>query len=223
MKVFVGYDPREDIAYRVCRHSLLRHTKQAISVHPLRQDLLRELGLYTRPPDIGAATAFSLTRFLTPYLAADDGLSVFVDCDFLFTVPLTDVLGALAPGCAVHVVPHQYAPRRSTKMDGRAQTAYPRKNWSSFIVFDGAHPKVKALTPAVVNSATPAHLHRFGWLEDRDIGRLDVTWNFLVGEYDPVDPAPAAIHYTNGGPWFAGCEDVDYADLWREEARRLEP
>jgi hypothetical protein len=217
VKVFVGYDAREDAAYRVCRNSILRHTGAAVTVHPLRQDVLRELGLYTRPADTGAATAFSLTRFLTPYLAASEGPSVFVDCDFLFTVPLTDVLAQVDPRKAVHVVKHDYAPRQALKMDGRTQTAYPRKNWSSFMVFNGAHPAVKALTPKVVNTATPAFLHRFHWLDDGDIGALDTTWNFLVGEYEPPAALPAAIHFTNGGPWFDSCRDVDFADLWHEE------
>jgi hypothetical protein len=36
----------------------------------------------------GAATEFSLTRFLTPYLADSDGWVLFVDCDFLFTTDI---------------------------------------------------------------------------------------------------------------------------------------
>lgn len=223
IKVFVGYDAREDAAYRVCHRSLLRQKSGALSIHPLRQDVLRELGLYQRAPDVGAATAFSLTRFLTPYLAAVDGYSVFVDCDFLFTAPLHNVLDALEPGKAVHVVKHDYQPRKSVKMDGRVQAAYPRKNWSSFIVFDGRHPKVKALTPHVVNTESPAFLHRFSWLDDQDIGSLDITWNFLVGEYDAPATPPAAIHYTNGGPWFDNCRDVDFADLWLAEHAALSP
>lgn len=190
-------------------------------MHPLKQDVVRELGLYTRSADIGAATAFSLTRFLTPYLAASDDYSVFVDCDFLFTVPVETVLDTLEPGKAVHVVKHDYVPRQAMKMDGRTQAKYPRKNWSSFMVFDGRHPKVKALTPEIVNTATPAFLHRFQWLDDEDIGELSRTWNFLVGEYTPPATLPAAIHYTNGGPWFESCEAVDYADLWTAEAKAL--
>ena len=72
-KLFVGYDSREDIAWQVCRHSILRHSAADLSVIPLRQETLRELGLYTRPLDATASTEFSLTRFLTPYLAAQSG------------------------------------------------------------------------------------------------------------------------------------------------------
>jgi hypothetical protein len=121
----------------------------------------------------------------------------------------------------VHVVQHAYTPRQRVKMDGRPQAAYPRKNWSSLMLFDAAHPALRALTPGVVNTAAPAFLHRFGWIDDALIGALPAEWNFLVGEYPPPDRPPAAIHYTNGGPWFPDCADVDYADLWLAEQARL--
>ncbi len=217
MKVYVGYDSREDIAWQVCRHSLLRHADPSLPVYPLRQTTLRELGLYTRPIDAKASTEFSITRFLTPFLAAYDGWSVFTDCDFLFTADIRKLAAALDPAKAIHVVQHDYTPALAVKMDGKAQHVYPRKNWSSFIAFNGAHPAVKALTPAVVNSAEPAYLHRFTWADDKDIGTLDLGWNFLVGEYPKPKAAPNAIHYTNGGPWFENHVNVDYGDLWIAE------
>jgi hypothetical protein len=116
------------------------------------------------------------------------------------------------------VVQHEYEPSHDIKMDGKKQTRYPRKNWSSFIVFNCAHPDVRALTPEVVNSATPAYLHRFEWIPDESqIGALDLDWNFLEGEYVKPEQTPRVIHYTNGGPWFDEWQEVDYADLWRDE------
>lgn len=217
LKIFVGYDSREDIAWQVCRHSILRHASSPVEIYPLKQTALRDLGLYVRSAD-AATTEFSLTRFLTPYLAAYDGWSVFVDCDFLFTRDIYDVLGKAAPGKAVHVVQHDYTPSLAVKMDGQQQTSYPRKNWSSFILFNGAHPDVRALTPHVVNSQSPAFLHRFNWVaDDAHIGSLPLEWNFLAGEYPAPGKLPAAIHYTNGGPWFDNCQDVDFAGLWTAE------
>jgi hypothetical protein len=166
LKVYVGYDTREDIAWQVSRHSLTRHASDGLEVYALRQDSVRDLGLYTRPVDKGAATEFSLTRFLTPYLAAHEGWSLFVDCDFLFTGDLVSLVAGLDPTKAIYVVQHDYVPRLTDKMDGQVQTTYPRKNWSSFILFNGAHPAVKALTPSVVNEQSPAYLHRFSWVED---------------------------------------------------------
>lgn len=222
LRVWIGWDPREDAAYQVCRASILRHAATPPAIHPLRQAALREAGLYTRPADPGAATEFSLTRFLVPWLAGHRGLALFVDCDFLFTADIAGLVAAAEPGRAVHVVQHDYVPRQAVKMDGRPQAAYPRKNWSSLMLFDAAHPKVRALTPDVVNAASPAHLHRFGWLDDADIGALPQAWNHLVGEYPRPAAVPAGIHFTNGGPWFPGCADVDYADLWLAERDRLE-
>lgn len=218
LKVFVGYDSREDIAWQVCRHSLLRHAGEGVTVFPLRQPALRELGLYTRPHDINSSTEFSLTRFLTPYLAAQSGWVVFCDCDFLYTGDIRGVLQGLDPSKALYCVQHEYTPAQSIKMDGQIQTAYPRKNWSSFMVFNGGHPDVRALTPAVVNSAAPSYLHRFGWIADPEsIGALPLQWNFLEGEYPRPAKTPTVIHYTNGGPWFEEWMDCDYADLWLRE------
>ena len=217
MKIYVGYDSREDIAWQVCRHSLLRHAGAGLEVHPLRQSTLRELGLYGRAIDAKASTEFSITRFLTPYLAAYEGWSVFTDCDFLFTADIRKLERELDPSKAIHVVQHDYTPALAVKMDGKAQHVYPRKNWSSFVAFNGAHKAVKALTPAIVNSAEPAFLHRFTWVDEAAVGNLQLGWNFLVGEYPKPAQPPAAIHYTNGGPWFENHSDADYSDLWLAE------
>jgi lipopolysaccharide biosynthesis glycosyltransferase len=217
-KVLVGYDSREDIAWQVCRHSLVRHSDSNLSVIPLRQPVLRELGLYTRPEDVGASTEFSLTRFLTPHLAVQGGWVIFCDCDLLFTTDVQTVFEDLDPSKALYCVQHEYTPHFHVKMDGKKQAVYPRKNWSSFMIFNCDHPDVKALTPAVVNSATPAFLHRFEWIrEESSIGALDLDWNFLEGEYAKPETTPRVIHYTNGGPWFEEWQQCDYADLWINE------
>jgi hypothetical protein len=217
-KIFIGYDSREDIAWQVARHSVLRHAEQDLVVIPLRQQVLRELGLYTRPFDANSSTEFSLTRFLTPYISAEDGWVVFSDCDFLFTSDIREVFTDLDSEKAVYCVQHDYTPAHSIKMDGKLQTTYPRKNWSSFMIFNCSHPDVRALTPEVVNSASPAFLHRFEWVKDpAAIGALDLDWNFLEGEYPKPDHTPRVIHYTNGGPWFEEWQNCDFADLWLRE------
>lgn len=221
LRIFVGYDSREDIAWQVCRASILRHSAPDLEIRPLKLTTLRTAGLYYRHDD-RATTEFSLTRFLTPHLsAAQNGWSIFVDCDFLFTTDIRNVLSHVSQDNAVHVVQHDYVPTAATKMDGQVQTTYPRKNWSSFMVFNNGHPDVRALTPAMVNSAPPSHLHRLEWVADQDqIGALPVAWNFLVGEYARPARLPFGIHYTNGGPWFEACQGVDFAAEWRAERDR---
>ena len=106
LKIYVGYDSREDIAFEVCRASLYRQSKAHLDVYPLKQKALRELGLYTRPYDGTSTTEFSLTRFLTPYISASDDWTVFVDCDFLFTADIARMVATLDRTKAVHVVQH---------------------------------------------------------------------------------------------------------------------
>ena len=223
LKVFVGWDPREDIAWEVCRHSILSRTDpDQVSVTPLVQSNLRERGLYRRPVDTKAATEFSLTRFLTPTLAGEKGNAIFVDCDFLFLTDIREVLREVDPSKAISVVKHDYRPTETVKMDGCLQHLYPRKNWSSFIVFNCEHPGVRALTPEIVNTAEPAFLHRFMWLADSEIGSLDRGWNYLEGWYPEVLDGVNAIHYTRGGPWFENMSDCGFSELWRSELSNLE-
>jgi hypothetical protein len=115
---------------------------------------------------------------------------------------------------SVLVCPHDYVPKTETKMQGQRQSVYPRKNWSSLMVFNNA--KCRALTRDYVNTATGAELHQFMWLPTEQIGHLPLTWNHLVGEYAPNEHAEM-LHFTLGGPWFKGYENCDHADLWRRE------
>lgn len=221
LKVYVGWDPREDIAWEVCRFSILTRTDpNQVEIYPLVQSELREAGLYKRPVDALAATEFSLTRFLTPHLAGHDGYALFVDCDFLFLTDIRAVLGEVDKSKAVAVVKHDYNPTEIRKMDGCLQHPYPRKNWSSFMLFNCSHPAVRALTPDVVNSAEPSYLHRLQWLNDSEIGALDKGWNYLEGWYEPVYDNIKAIHYTLGGPWFEQRKRCDFSDIWLSERDR---
>lgn len=223
LQVFVGWDPREDIAWEVCRRSILARTDPSeVSVTPLIQSELRQSGLYWREPDLKAATEFSLTRFLSPHLAGKTGYAIFVDCDFLFLTDIREVLSEIDPSKAVSVVQHDYTPKPGLKMDGCVQYPYPRKNWSSFIVFNCDHPSVRKLTPKVVNESEPAYLHRFQWLDDPEIGNLDIGWNYLEGWYPAKYDGLMAVHYTLGGPWFEHKKECDFAALWLSEESQLQ-
>ena len=103
-------------------------------------------------------------------------------------------------------------------MDGQKQTIYPRKNWSSFILYNCSHPSTKKLTVDTVNNETGAYLHQFKWCKDEEIGSLDERWNFLEGWTSSHNKSnPYAVHYTRGGPWFSEWQDVEYADEWIKE------
>jgi hypothetical protein len=204
---------------------LRRTDPSQVEVYPLVQSELREQGIYSRPIDTRAATEFSLTRFLTPSVARQNGFSgyaIFVDCDFLFLTDIRDVLNEVDPTKAVSVVKHDYRPTEILKMDGCVQHLYPRKNWSSFIVFNCAHPGVKALTPDACNTAEPSYLHRFSWLNDYEIGEVDKGWNYLEGWYAPEYEKLKAIHFTLGGPWFENKLNCDFSKIWLHERNNFD-
>lgn len=216
LKVFIGYDSREPIAYHVLAHSIVSRASSPVAIIPLVQSQLRAQGLYTRERNSMEATEFSMTRFLVPYLSGYQGVSIFMDCDMLCLTNLSKLPHPL--GKSVSVCKHDYTPKGGTKMEGQAQTSYPRKNWSSFMVFN--NEGCRALTPGYVNSATGLQLHRFQWLEDPQIGSLPLEYNWLLGEY-PINPEAKVLHYTLGGPWFDAYHACDGADEWRSERDRL--
>ena len=216
--IYVGWDSREDIAYQVCEHSILRRTRSDIRVQPLKQSVLREQGLYTRDVDRLASTEFTFTRFLVPHLNSYTGWAVFCDSDMVFLMDANELFRNLDDTKAVYCVQHDYNPPEGIKMDGQAQLPYPRKNWSSMMIFNCSHSACRRLDLSTVNSATGAYLHRFEWCTDAEIGTLDCAYNWLVGHYsEPEDGTPKLIHYTEGGPWFENYRDCEYHEDWKSE------
>lgn len=221
MKVYVGYDTREDIAYQVCEHSIKRRNGKT-EVQALKQSDLRAQGLYTREIDKLSSTEFTFTRFLIPHLQNYEGWAVFCDCDFVWKISPSELEQFCDDSKAVVCVQHDYTPEEGTKMDGQAQLLYPRKNWSSMVLWNCGHPKNKYLTPEIVNTQTGKHLHRFSWLDDDDIGELPYEYNWLVGWYTETETRkPKILHYTEGGPWFENYRECDYADVWKKELINL--
>ena len=218
LNVYIGFDPKETVAYHVLAHSILRRSSIPVSIAPLMQSQLK--GVYTRGRGPTESTEFSLTRFLVPSLSGYAGWSLFMDCDMLCR---TDIAGLLdyTDRCAdkaVLVCRHDYTPKTDRKFLGQVQTKYPRKNWSSLMLFNNA--RCRALTPEYVNSASGLDLHRFNWTDDAQIGELPLEWNWLVGEY-AKSPAAKILHFTLGGPYFDDYRECDYADEWRNESRLM--
>jgi len=211
LQVFIGYDEREAIAFDVLKYSILRRSSIDLNVRPL---ITSEIPGYTRPRHPNQSTEFAFTRFMVPYLSGYEGVSIFMDCDMLMQADIKDLLLDVPERCAVAVCQHDYTPSTSVKMDGQPQTAYPRKNWSSLMVFQ--NDLCRSLTPYYVNRASAADLHRLAWMPDSMIGHLPLDWNWLCGEYRPK-PNAKCFHWTLGGPWMLNYEDADHAELWREE------
>jgi lipopolysaccharide biosynthesis glycosyltransferase len=217
IKVFIGYDPREAVAYSVLAHSIHARASEPVAIAPL---MLSELkGILTRERHPLQSTDFSFSRFLTPYLSDYAGWSLFMDCDMLVRDDIARLYALRDERHAVMVVKHEHVPKETTKFLDQPQTPYQKKNWSSVMLFNNA--KCRALTPEYVNAASGLELHQFKWLaNDELIGEIPARWNHLVG-YNPPRPDAALVHYTLGGPYFEEYRDCEYAQEWRRERQDM--
>ncbi len=213
IRVFIGYDPREAVAFSVLAYSIQARVSEPVSITPLMLSQLK--GVLTRERHPLQSTDFSFSRFLTPYLSDYSGWSVFMDCDMLVLDDLARLWKLRDERYAVMVVKHDHVPKESVKFLGEPQTRYEKKNWSSVMLFNNA--KCRALTPEYVNMASGLELHQFKWLESDDlIGALPDKWNHLVG-YNPPRRDASLVHYTQGGPYFPDYKDCEYAEEWRAD------
>jgi lipopolysaccharide biosynthesis glycosyltransferase len=223
LKIYVGWDSREDIAYTACNQSIIDTASVDVDIIPLKQKTLRNDELYWREKDKLASTEFTFTRFLVPELQEFKGWALFIDCDFIALEDVKKLFDQKDDKYAVMCAQHDYTPKEGTKMDGKEQHQYPRKNWSSMMLINCGHPSNKKLTKELVNNedVTGAYLHRFSWLDDKEIGQLSHEWNWLVGWYkEPEDGKPKFLHYTEGGPWFPEYYDCEYASEYYKNERK---
>lgn len=234
LPVWIGFDQREAEAADVCAMSIKRRASKAVHIRMLDERTLRYIGLFDRTWHAEGAqkiddrdgrpfsTSFTFTRFMVPALQCYEGWALYCDGDFLFTADLAGLFALADPKYAVQVVKHEHVPSEREKMDGQRQTIYPRKNWSSAILWNCAHPSNKFLTVHAVNHEPGQWLHGFGWLRDDEIGTLPETWNWLAGVNEPMDEIPCAVHFTLGVPNMPGYEKSPLAQLWFNEraARR---
>lgn len=228
LKIFLGYDPAEHIAYDVARHSILSLTQTQARVVPMELDSLGSL--LTRPIErkdgklwcpisqAPMSTEFAISRFAVPFLQRK-GWALYADCDVVCLRDIEELFVLADPKYAVMVVKHQYEPSETVKMVDKVQTAYSRKNWSSVVLWNCDHPSNQKLTTQLLNEAPGRDLHRFCWLEDEEIGELPMMWNWLLGA--PGYPWPAnpvgLLHYTSGGPWIKDWPGGPADDTWLAE------
>lgn len=217
LTVAIGFDYREAISFYVLAHSIIRRASRPVSIVPIALTNLHHI--YKRPRSPMQSTDFTYSRFLTPYLAGDGAKSVFLDSDMLCLADIFDLVDNCDMYADVSCVKHDYTPCTQDKFLGAKQTAYPCKNWSSLMVFNGHRSAVRRLTPDYVNNASPMDLHQFKWADS--VSSLDPAWNHLVGEYAP-NPNAKLIHFTLGGPYFKGYENCEFADAWFDELRDMQ-
>ena len=210
--VFVGYDPREAIAYHVCANSIIRHASQPVSIIPLALNLFRD---YTETHTDGS-NQFIYSRFLVPHLMNYTGHAIFIDGDMIVRGDIAELWNLRNAAQDAQVVKHDYQTRMSEKYLGAKNENYPRKNWSSVILWNCNSFPNRKLTPEFVQRATGAELHRFSWIEDDRIGALPPEWNWLPDEYSPNTDAKL-LHYTLGTPCFHEFATTPQGGEWHQE------
>lgn len=210
--VFVGYDPREAIAFHTCVNSIIRHATQPVAIMPLALNLFRD---YTETHDDNSNT-FVYTRFLVPYLMGFKGWAIFIDGDMIVRDDIANLWNLRETAMDVMVVKHDYKTRMTKKYLGSPNEDYPRKNWSSVILWNCSSWPNRRLTPEFVQQATGAQLHRFSWITDDRIGALPPEWNWLPDELG-ANPAAKLLHYTLGAPCFHEFADTPQSEEWHRE------
>ena len=212
ISIYIGYDSRESVAYHVCSNSIIRHGTVPVSINPLSLKLLQNYEeLHT-----DGSNQFIYSRFLVPYLQNYSGWAIFIDGDMILRDDIKQLYEMRDESKAVQVVQHDYKTRMKVKYLGAKNEDYPRKNWSSVILWNCGHERNKILTPEFVQTATGAQLHRFSWLADDLIGSLPKEWNWLPDEFGTNDNAKL-LHWTLGTPCFNEFAGANQAEEWHAE------
>lgn len=222
LDVFIGYDPREAVAYHVCSNSIIRNSSKPVAIHPLA---LKNLADYKERhhPDTGLTTypptnQFIFSRFLVPSLMGYKGWAVFMDGDQVVTDDITKLFELADPYKAVQVVKHDYKTKEPLKYLNQKNGDYPRKNWSSVILWNCGHFANRTLTTEKVAESSGQYLHRFEWLSDDQIGELPMEWGWLPDEYGPKEDAKL-LHWTCGTPCFLEekYSKAPQSEIWHRE------
>lgn len=218
-KIFIGYDPREKIAFHVLSQSIIENSSIPVSITPIYLKNLRKF--YSRKKRIKDSTEFSISRFLAPYLSNYEGYSLFVDCDFIIREDVAKLLKIAKSNSkkVLWCVKHNYVPKNKIKFLNEKQLLYSKKNWSSFVVYNNR--KCKILTPRFIEKANGLYLHQFKWTKDSLIGALPRQWNVLVGE-QKIPKDFKSLHFTVGGPYFKKYKKSSGSNFWFKYKKIME-
>ena len=209
LKIFIGYDPKEAVVYHTCVQSIIENTKMPVSITPLH---LGMFNCYNEKHNDGS-NAFIYSRFLVPYLSNFSGKSLFIDGDMIVNTDVSKLFQLFNKKFALQVVKHDYKTKYPIKYLGNKNEDYPKKNWSSVILFNCEHEKNSLLTPKFIERSSGSYLHRFRWLDENDVGEIPKEWNHLVLEYEEK-PKANILHYTVGAPCFEEFNQGIEADIW---------
>ncbi len=134
LRIFIGIDPRQPIAYHVLVSSIQRRSSKPVAITPLLIDQL--------PIKRQGLTQFTFSRYLVPWLCNYEGQALFIDSDMILLDDIAKLFDA-ATGAAVDVV----------QFVGKFQFERP-----SVMLFDCA--QCKDLTPQLIENECPQD---FSW------------------------------------------------------------
>ena len=197
IRVFIGADERQPIAYNVAQHSIFQHTTVPVSV--------TKLCIETLPVKRRGLTSFTYTRYLVPWLCNYEGHALFMDADTLARADLSNLPWNATE--AVSVVPHTTVMKRGEQVN----VTFER---NAVMLFNCA--ACKNLTPEYIEKGSPNKITEWA----QSIGSLDKEWNHLVG-YDKPNPDAKIAHFTMGIPCFPETEGDEFADEWKEAHRSM--
>ena len=217
IRIITGFDQREAVAFHTFYQSIISNSSTPVQITPLAINTLREY----RETHSDGSNAFTYSRFLTPYLCNYEGWAIFADGDMVCQADITELWNLRDDSKAVQVVQHDYETKQTIKYFDQPNANYPRKNWSSVILWNCAHLAHRLLTPAFVAGSTGAFLHRFSWLQDEQIGSLPKEWNWLAIEYEDNSKAKL-VHYTLGTPCFKKYAQTAMSETWWSNYRSLQ-
>ena len=210
--VFIGYDPREAIAYHVCANSIIRRSSLPVAIIPLALNLFDDY----KETHTDGSNQFIYSRFLVPHLMNFTGHALFIDGDMIVRSDIAELWEMRDASKDVQVVKHDYQTKRTEKYLGSPNENYPRKNWSSVILWNCNSFPNRKLTPEFIQQSTGSELHRFLWLDNDRIGELPKERNWMPDEYGPNKNAKL-LHYTLGTPCFKEFADTPQSDEWHRE------
>ena len=208
INVFIGFDEGEKVSYHVLSESIRRQSSVPVSITPL---CLSNLPEFKRKLQPNQSTEFAFSRFLVPYLSEYKGWSLFLDCDMMFRDNIKNLWDMIDENKSIMCCKHDYIPKQYVKFRGAKNEAFPKKNWSSFMLMN--NQRCKMLTKEYVETASGLELHQFKWTHEENVGELPLEWNWLVGEYD-YNKNAKNVHWTLGGPYFKDYKNSEYADEW---------
>jgi hypothetical protein len=186
LKVFIGYDARQPIAFNVLQHSIISQSSKPVAIIPL---VLEQLAMQRT-----GLTPFTFTRFLVPHLCDYQGWALFLDIDMLVKGDIAKLFDFADDRYAVMVSKNQH-----------------RFEWASAMLFNCA--KNTILTEDYIRSSSG--LHGINWVPETEVGEFPGEWNHLVGYDEPIGN-PKLIHYTQGIPLFPETKSSDYAQDWEK-------